>query len=90
MSKNNKPQKRYCPDCRRVPLVKHRSFWSCPTCGGELWDGVWVPGGRDEDVTIASLMMQPIMIKRRSSRSGRRRKKPLRRQPVRHWLDSYN
>lgn len=86
-------EKRWCPDCRRVPLVRHRVFWSCPTCGGEMWEGNWIPGFRDEDVNIIGLMQgdwqHSITIKRRSSRSGRRRKKPVKRQPVRNWLDSY-
>lgn len=95
MTKTIKPIKKYCPTCRRVPLIRHKHFWACPDCGGELWDGSWIPGG-EVKISIPELMQGsslgssiPVAKRRRSSRSGRRRKKPIKRLPVRHWLDNY-
>lgn len=88
--KPTKPIKKYCPDCRRVPLTRHKHFWSCPTCGGELWDGNWIPGMEGViNISIPELMQGDIPIKRRRTiRSGRRRRKPVKKS-LRHWLDDY-
>lgn len=90
-----KPVKKFCPDCHRVPLTEHNNFWSCPDCGGELWDGLWFAGRKDQEIKIyIADLMQPVWVSRakkhRSSKSGRRRKKQQKNRPGRSWLDSYN
>lgn len=92
---SQKPAKKFCPDCHRAPLTEHYNFWSCPDCGGELWDGQWYAGKKDQEVKIyISDFMQPVHVippkKRRSGKSGRRRKRQYRPRPSKApWLNDY-
>lgn len=82
---------KWCPNCRATQLVKRMYHWDCPCCGGELWGKVWFPGREGfEDSRRVTLMPDEWKgrgSKPRSSRSGRKRKKPTRR--PRCWLDNY-
>jgi len=64
-------------------------FWVCPRCGGEFWP----PDEQEEDERVQILacwkedVKIPMIKKRRSNRSGRRRKtKPWKPLPSERWI----
>lgn len=75
-----------CPDCGEVMLRQEPGFYKCPMCDGEFWPPDEL-GEEDEHQQVVSCWLEdvriPLIRKHRSSRSRRKRKKPL--PPRRPW-----